>query len=59
MATVHDEIARTIRMVGHEVGAGVVLVGSDNAGRVSTPVTSAGSPVSKDHDYDVHIARHA
>lgn len=58
VATVHDEIARTIRMVAHEVGAEIVFVGSDNAGRVSTPVTSVGSPVSKDPDYDVHIVRH-
>ncbi len=58
VATVHDEIARAIRMVAHEVGAEIVFVGSDNAGRVSTPVTSVGSPVSKDPDYDVHIVRH-
>lgn len=58
MATVHDEIARTIRMVAHEMAASVVFVGSDNAGRVSTPVTSVGSPIAKDPDYDVHIVRH-
>ncbi|ERG89089.1 MAG: universal stress protein family [halophilic archaeon J07HX5] len=58
IATVHDEIARTIRMVAHEIAASVVFVGSDNAGRVSTPVTSVGNPISKDPDYDVHIVRH-
>jgi hypothetical protein len=34
-----------------------VFVGSENAGRVSTPISSVGSPVSEDPDYDVHIVR--
>lgn len=53
------DVARTIRDVAHEVDASVVFIGSDNAGRVTTPVTSVGSPISKDPHYDVHIVRHA
>jgi nucleotide-binding universal stress UspA family protein len=53
------DVARTIKQVAHEVGASIVFVGSENAGRVTTPVTSVGSPVSEDPDYDVHIVRHA
>jgi hypothetical protein len=36
-----------------------VFIGSENAGRVSTPVCSVGAPVSEDPRYDVHIVRHA
>jgi len=57
-ATVIDDITRTIRNVASEVGASIIFIGSENAGRVSTPVTSVGSPISKDPRYDVHIVRH-
>jgi len=53
------DIARRIREVAHEVNASTVFVGSENAGRVSTPIASVGTPVSEDPDYDVHIVRHA
>jgi nucleotide-binding universal stress UspA family protein len=58
-ATVIDDITRTIREVAHDVGASIVFIGSENAGRVSTPITSVGSPISRDAAYDVHIVRHA
>ena len=58
-ATVIDDITRTIREVAHDVDASIVFIGSENAGRVSTPITSVGSPISKDAEYDVHIVRHA
>ncbi|MFB6084187.1 MAG: universal stress protein [Halorientalis sp.] len=58
-ATVIDDITRTIRHVADDVDASIVFIGSENAGRVSTPVTSVGSPVSEDPRYDVHIVRHA
>ncbi|MEF8868688.1 MAG: universal stress protein [Haloarculaceae archaeon] len=58
MATTTLDIARTVRQVAHEVDASVVFVGSENAGRVSTPIASVGSPVSEDPGYDVHIVRH-
>ena len=57
MATTTMDVARTIREVAREVDASVVFVGSENAGRVSTPISSVGSPVSEDPDYDVHIVR--
>ena len=59
MATTTMDVARTIREVAREVDASVVFVGSENAGRVSTPISSVGSPVSEDPDYDVHIVRRA
>ena len=58
-ATVIDDITRTIREVAHEVDASIIFIGSENAGRVSTPITSIGSPISRDAEYDVHIVRHA
>lgn len=58
LASTPMDISRRIRQVAHEVGASVVFVGSENAGRVTTPVTSVGKPVSEDPDYDVHIVRH-
>ena len=58
-ATVIDDITRTIRHVADDVGASIVFIGSENAGRVSTPVTSVGSPLSEDPRYDVHIVRHS
>ncbi|MFB6184697.1 MAG: universal stress protein [Haloarculaceae archaeon] len=57
-STIEMDVVRTIRNVAAEVGAEIVFVGSENAGRVSTPVTSVGAPVSEDPRYDVHIVRH-
>lgn len=57
-STVSTDVARTIREVAAEIGAEIVFIGSENAGRVSTPLTSVGSPVSTDPRYDVHIVRH-
>jgi nucleotide-binding universal stress UspA family protein len=59
VASVTTDVVRTIRTVAQEVGATVVFIGSENAGRVSTPVSSVGAPVSEDPRYDVHIVRHA
>jgi nucleotide-binding universal stress UspA family protein len=59
MADVTTDVVRTIREVSHEIGASIVFIGSENAGRVSTPVCSVGAPLSEDPDYDVHIVRHA
>ncbi|EMA00951.1 Universal stress protein family protein [Haloarcula vallismortis] len=58
MASTTTDITRTIREVAHDEGASIVFIGSENAGRVSTPVCSVGSPVSEDPQYDVHIVRH-
>ncbi|WP_459194947.1 universal stress protein [Halosimplex sp. J119] len=59
VASVTTDVVRTIRSVAEDVGAEIVFIGSENAGRVSTPVTSVGAPVSEDPRYDVHIVRHA
>jgi nucleotide-binding universal stress UspA family protein len=59
VASVTTDVVRTIRTVAQEVGAAIVFIGSENAGRVSTPVSSVGAPVSEDPRYDVHIVRHA
>lgn len=58
VASTTTDIARTIRQVAHELDADVVFIGSENAGRVAAPVTSVGSPISKDPSYDVFIVRH-
>ncbi|WP_254535637.1 universal stress protein [Halomarina litorea] len=58
MASTTMDISRRIRQVAHELDVSIVFVGSENAGRVTSPVTSVGSPVSEDPHYDVHIVRH-
>ena len=58
MASLTTDVIRTIRAVAHEVEASVIFVGSENAGRVSSPVSSVGAPVSEDPGYDVYIIRH-
>jgi nucleotide-binding universal stress UspA family protein len=59
MADVTMDVVRTIREVAGEIDASVVFIGSENAGRVSSPVCSVGAPLSEDPRYDVHIVRHA
>ncbi|WP_123537219.1 universal stress protein [Halosimplex salinum] len=59
VASVTTDVVRTIRTVAQEADATIVFIGSENAGRVSTPVSSVGAPVSEDPRYDVHIVRHA
>jgi nucleotide-binding universal stress UspA family protein len=56
-ATTIDDITHTIRAVAADLGVSIIFVGSENAGRVSTPVTSVGGPLSTDAKYDVHIVR--
>lgn len=58
VASITIDVVRTIREVAREVDADVVFIGSENAGRVSSPVSSVGAPVSEDPRYDVHIVRH-
>lgn len=58
VASVTTDVVRTIRTVAEDVDASIVFIGSENAGRVSTPVSSVGAPVSEDPRYDVHIVRH-
>jgi nucleotide-binding universal stress UspA family protein len=58
LATVTTDITRRIREVAAEEDVSVLFIGSENAGRVSRPLTSVGSNVSEDPRYDVHIVRH-
>ncbi|WP_248517167.1 universal stress protein [Salinarchaeum laminariae] len=58
-ASVTTDVVRRIRQTAAELDASVLFVGSANAGSVTTPVTSVGSPVSDDPQYDVHVIRHA
>ena len=52
-------IARYVRKIAEEEGATMVFIGSDNAGRVVTSVSSVGSAVASDRNYDVVIVRRA
>jgi nucleotide-binding universal stress UspA family protein len=56
--TVVMDIVATIREVAAELDAEILFVGSDNAGRVASPITSVGNPLSDSTTYDVHIVRH-
>lgn len=58
VATTTMDVVRTIRQVAAEVDASVLFLGSENAGRVSAPLTSVGNPLSEDPQYDVFIVRH-
>lgn len=58
VASTTMDVVRTIRRVADEVDASIVFVGSENAGRVTRPLASVGSPISEDPRYDVHIVRH-
>jgi hypothetical protein len=50
-------IASRIRRVAHDRGVSMVFVGSENAGRIASSLTSVGRGVASDDDYDVVIVR--
>lgn len=50
-------IASRIRQFTREVDAAIVVLGSDNAGRIVTNVSSVAGPVASSADYDLHIVR--
>ena len=56
-ATAIDNVTQTIRQVAADLDVSIIFIGSENAGRVSMPVTSVGGPLSTDAKYDVHIVR--
>lgn len=56
-ATTIDDVTHTVREVASELGVSIIFIGSENAGRVSMPVTSVGGPLSTDAKYDVYIVR--
>jgi nucleotide-binding universal stress UspA family protein len=51
-------ISKRIRAIAREVDASMVFVGSENAGKVVTSLSSVGSSVATDDAYDVVIVRH-
>ncbi|MFD1647515.1 universal stress protein [Haloarchaeobius litoreus] len=57
VASETTDVARRIREVAAELDVSVVFVGSENAGRVTNPLSSVGSPVADTPQYDVYIAR--
>lgn len=50
-------ISKRIRGKAEELGVDVVFMGSENAGRIVTPITSVSASVAADRDYDLHIVR--
>ena len=58
-ATAIDDITRTVRRVAGELDVSIGFIGTENAGWISTPITSVGSRLSKNPEYDVGIVRHA
>lgn len=50
-------IASRIRKVAKERDAAMVFIGSDNAGRVVTSVSSVGRSIALDREYDVVLVR--
>lgn len=51
------EIASKIRRVARNRGADIVVIGSDNAGNIVSNVSSVGSSVAADNEYDLMIVR--
>ncbi|MFB6280525.1 MAG: universal stress protein [Haloferacaceae archaeon] len=52
-------VAGRLRSMARDADADVVFVGSENAGRVASPLTSVGDAVESDPAYDVFLVRHA
>jgi hypothetical protein len=50
-------IGRELRQKAIDLGATDVFIGSENAGRIVTPVSSVGRSVAAADRYDVHIVR--
>lgn len=50
-------IASKIRNFAREIDAEIVVLGSDNAGRIVTNVSSVAGPVAANTGYDLHIVR--
>ena len=52
-----NRIAKPVRKVAKRVGADLVFVGSDNAGRLTTTAASVGNRIATDGSYDVVLVR--
>lgn len=52
-------VAREIRRFARRQDADLVVIGSESAGRIVTPVSSVGGKVATDISYDVYLVRRA
>lgn len=52
-------ISTRLRKKAHELDTSVMFIGSRNAGRIVTPLSSVASSVTADQAFDVHIVRRA
>jgi nucleotide-binding universal stress UspA family protein len=52
-------IARELKRIAEQEGASMVFIGSDNAGKIVSTVSSVGGKVASNDDYDVVIVRNA
>lgn len=50
-------VAKRIRRFAREQGADLVVIGSENAGRIVTPISSVGGGVATEMAYDVYLVR--
>lgn len=53
----YGSIAKRLRKVAKDEDASMVFIGSENAGRLVTAVSSVGSVVASDQSYDIVIVR--
>jgi nucleotide-binding universal stress UspA family protein len=51
------DVASELRSTAYDIDADIVVLGSENAGRVVAPVTSVGDTVVSSTRYDVHVVR--
>lgn len=51
-------IASNVRRIARDAGARMVIIGSDNAGRITNQVSIVGEAIADDDTYDVLIVRH-
>ncbi len=52
-------ISSRLRKTARELEASVMFIGSENAGRIITPLSSVGSVVAADRSFDIHLIRKA
>lgn len=50
-------VAKRVRRIARDEGASVVIIGSENAGRLTVSISSVGGTVATDDAYDVLIIR--
>jgi len=51
------DVARRLRHAADEMGTELVCIGSENAGRIMTPLSSVGGGVASDTGYEVYLVR--